>query len=233
MHFYLILAAVLPAIWLIRHYVKSDAYPEPTGLILKTAGVGIVIVIPIIILELLLMTQLDSFTGTVGRAFFQAFVVAGFIEELFKYLALKKYCARKSEFDEPMDAIVYAVVISLGFALLENVMYVLQSAEEDLASGFMIAAFRACTAVPAHASFGVIMGYHFANQHFSKVNNLIPKALLLPILWHGFYDFLLFLQHPVALLVFIPFLIYMIRKARKLHQIRKNEQMSQQQLSLS
>ena len=93
-------------------------HTEPTGLILKTAGVGVVIVIPIIILELLLMTQLNSFTGTVGRAFFQAFC-CWLHRGAVQIPGPQKHCARKSGIDEPMDAIVYAVVISLGFALLE------------------------------------------------------------------------------------------------------------------
>lgn len=237
MYWFLTLAAVLPALWLIRHYVKHDAYPEPRGLVIKTALMGIVIVIPIIVIELLLTSVIGEDAPRMVTAFFSAFVVAAFSEELFKYLVLKKYCSTKSDFDEPMDGIVYAVVVSLGFALLENIMYVLSAAGEagpdGVAAGLWTAVLRAFTAVPAHASFGVIMGFHFSNQHFGKgKKGFLPAALLLPILWHGAYDFLLFAAHPVTLLAFIPFLIYLFRTAKKLHRQRMREQLSDMALTL-
>ncbi len=131
MYLLLILAAALPALWLIRHYVRHDAYPEPRGLIIKTALMGIVIIVPILIVELLLMFVIGEDAPHMLTVFLYAFVVAGFTEELFKYLVLKKYCSTKSDFDEPMDGIVYAVLVSLGFALLENIMYVLGAAQRS------------------------------------------------------------------------------------------------------
>jgi len=232
---FLILAAVIPALWLIRHYVKHDVYPEPRGLIIKTVLMGIVIVVPIVILELLLdvgyYMQGGDDAPHILTAFFQAFVIAGFTEEFFKYLVLKKYCSVKSDFDEPMDGIVYAVLVSLGFALLENIMYVMGAAGEagpdGIAAGIGTAVLRAFTAVPAHASFGVIMGFYFSNQHFGNgKKGFFPTALLLPILWHGAYNFLLLAEHPITMLAFIPFLIYLFKTAKRLHRKRMHEQLS-------
>ncbi len=234
MYLLLILAAALPALWLIRHYVRHDAYPEPRGLIIKTALMGIVIIVPILIVELLLMFVIGEDAPHMLTVFLHAFVVFGFTEEMFKYLVLKKYCSTKSDFDEPMDGIVYAVLVSLGFALLENVIYVLDAASvagpDGVAVGFGTAVLRAFTAVPAHASFGVIMGFHFSNQHFGTAKKrFFPTALLLPILWHGAYDFLLLAAHPVTLLAFIPLLIYLLKTAKRLHRQRMREQLSEEE----
>ncbi len=93
------------------------------------------------------------------------------------------YARRHSAFDEPMDGLVYGVAASLGFATLENVLYVAQG-------GLGVAMLRAVTSIPAHATFGAIMGYYVGQAHFRRGRSraLLLKALLIPTLLHGVYD---------------------------------------------
>jgi RsiW-degrading membrane proteinase PrsW (M82 family) len=133
-----------------------------------------------------------------------AFVVAAFTEEVFKFTAVMILFWNNRAFNEKFDGIVYAGFISLGFAGIENVLYVLEG-------GTQVGLLRAFTAVPAHALFGIIMGYRVGLAKFypkEKWHHLL-FALAIPVLLHGVYDFILMSGHPAFLLVFIPFLVFL------------------------
>jgi len=177
-------AAVLPALLLVRYFVKKDYFPEPTHLIVKTFLWGLAIAIPILLVEIPLMYGVESIEVPLVRPFLIAFLVAGLIEEFFKLLVLHSYCARKPEFDEPMDGVVYGAVASLGFACIENVIYVAEG-------GLMFAIGRALTAVPAHASLGALMGYYYSRERFGPEGKvrLLGRTLWIPVFLHGLYNF--------------------------------------------
>ena len=176
-------AALLPGLFLLRYFIKKDRFPEPTHLLVKTFLLGLLITVPIVVLELFLMGAISGLEGTWLMPVLTAFLVAGFSEEFFKLAVLHRYCAPKPDFDEPMDAVVYGVVASLGFACLENVLYVMQG-------GVTVAAMRAVTAMPAHASLGALMGYYYARQRFGPAGRarFWSKALWVPVLFHGLYN---------------------------------------------
>ncbi len=119
----------------------------------------------------------------------KAFLIVGFTEEWCKYVMVRKYAFRKPEFDEPFDGIVYAVMVSMGFATLENIMYVM---EHGLATGIM----RMFLSVPAHASFAVLMGYYLGMARFKHIEkkSYLLRGVLAATFFHGFFDFFLFLQ---------------------------------------
>jgi RsiW-degrading membrane proteinase PrsW (M82 family) len=125
------------------------------------------------------------------------------------YLVVRK----SKDFDQHYDGIVYAVFVSLGFAVIENIMYVVDG-------GMNIAALRAVLTIPGHGFFGVLMGYYFSLAHFHNGTGSLLywlKALLYPILFHGVYDFILFVmgynfEYPIIiLLLFISFTYVIIR----------------------
>ncbi len=136
------------------------------------------------------------------RAGYEAFVVAGFSEELFKFLALYFLIWKNPNFNEKFDGIVYAVFVSLGFAGVENVMYV-------ASGGVSVALTRSLTAVPAHALFGITMGYYIGIAHLDpqKRNAFLRKAFFVPFLLHGIYDFILLSEEALLLLFFVPFMV--------------------------
>lgn len=206
----LILMASAPVIIILIYVYIRDKYEhEPLGLLLKTLLAGALTVIPVMVVNTRLEGYKELFTGYSQVAYI-AFVVAGLVEEFFKFLALYLIIWKNREFNERYDGIVYAVFISLGFALVENIMYV-------YSYGQSVAYTRALTAVPAHALFGVTMGYFFAMAKFGAKDRSLNfvKALIYPVLLHGIYDFILMSQNPMLMLVFIPFIYYLWKSGFK------------------
>jgi RsiW-degrading membrane proteinase PrsW (M82 family) len=200
----LLLISFAPVIIILFYVYFRDKYEkEPVKLLVKALVAGMLTVIPILFVETFLTGFYTMEDGLFG-AFWHAFVVAGFTEELFKFIALYIIIWRNPNFNEKFDGIVYAVFVSLGFALVENIMYV-------TGYGFEVGLNRAWTAVPAHAIFGITMGYYFGIAHMYKElkNSYLWKAFLVPFLLHGIYDFILMAGIPQLLVLFIPFLIYL------------------------
>ena len=191
-HPILIAAAVIPAVALLVQVEKADRIEkESRSLLLSLVYYGVV------------STALASLTERLGIAILNRiwpedslaynlvlfFVVVGLSEEGFKYLVLKYRSWRSPEFNCQFDGVVYSVFVSLGFALWENISYVLRF-------GFGTAVVRALTAVPGHACFGVFMGAWYGaakrlqlagDEEGSKRMRVF--SLLIPALLHGFYDF--------------------------------------------
>jgi len=200
----LLTIALAPVLILLAYIYFRDKYEkEPIGLLLKGMIAGGLITIPIMYLEFSLTILSVLFEGIFNAAY-MAFVVAGFTEETFKFLAVMLIFWYSKEFNEKFDGIVYAVFVSLGFAAVENIMYVLEH-------GSGVGLLRAITAVPAHLLFGVVMGYYIGLARFNphKGKSLLFKSIYMPILLHGFYDFILFSRNPILLILFIPYIIYL------------------------
>jgi len=198
------ISAIAP-VFIIAFYIYfRDKYEkEPLLLLAKALAAGMLTVIPILFVERFLMGMMPAM-GKVGSAAYQAFLVAGTTEEVFKYLALFLLIWNNRNFNEQFDGIVYAVFVSLGFATLENIMYVTEG-------GIHTAAVRALTAVPAHAIFGITMGYYFGiARRYSELKRVyLRRALWIPIVIHGFYDFILMVEIAWLLMLFIPYVIYL------------------------
>lgn len=197
----LIIALAPIVIILVYVYIRDKYDKEPWGLLLKTFFSGALITIPILILETFLSGLGTGLQG-LWHAAYRAFVVAALSEELFKFLVIYFLIRKSRHFNERFDGIVYAVFVSLGFAAVENILYVTNG-------GLNVGYLRAITAVPAHAFFGVAMGFYFGKYRFVARSKYIYYALLIPILLHGIYDFILMSQKYYLLVLFIPFLIYL------------------------
>ncbi len=114
-----------------------------------------------------------------------AFLCAAVPEETLKLIALWLVLRRNPYFDEHFDGIVYAVCVSLGFAAVENVGYVLNHEEAWVS----VAVTRALMAVPGHYAFAVFMGYYYSMYHFVRHDTTTAISILLvPVLAHGIYD---------------------------------------------
>lgn len=189
-------------------YFRDKYEKEPIGILLKTFIAGTLITIPIIYIEISLgnfwSNNFEFKTPKILSAGYNAFVVAALTEELFKFTAFFILVWRNKNFNENFDGIVYALFISLGFATVENVLYVFQN---GMGTGLL----RAFTAVPAHALFGIAMGYYLGlakNIDFDKTKNVI-LGFFIPFILHGIYDFILMSEINFLLLFFIPFIIFM------------------------
>ena len=194
MTYLLFLFAVTPPLFLAYLIYKLDRYEkEPVGVCLRVFFYGCLTVIPVIIIEPIVIAFINSL-------FFQIFLGVALVEEYFKFLVVKNYAYKRESFNEPFDGIVYAVIASLGFALVENIGYVFGSAEEEQ---LLTAIARMFTAIPLHALAGVLIGYFLGKAKFDKFNEktLIVKGLLSAIILHTAYDYFL-LQDNSNLVIF-------------------------------
>jgi RsiW-degrading membrane proteinase PrsW (M82 family) len=188
---------------------KRDTEKEPPGLLIKCFFLGCIATVPIVIIELII-GSFNTFDSAFLRSFYVAFIVAALVEEGIKFLFLYRIVWKRQEFDQYFDGIVYAVFVSLGFALVENILYVLQG-------GLSVAVLRAVLSVPGHGLFGVVMGYFFAFAKFSpnKKRRFLFLSLFVPVVFHGLYDFfLMYLGETesglLAGLLFLGFVVIMI-----------------------
>lgn len=223
MNTYLLLCAVAPVLTIIIYIYIQDKYEkEPVGLLIASFFLGGIV-------SVLIVTGLYIFTGnfipitdeySIWQQFINAFIVVALSEEFSKYVIVKYFAQPKKAFNEPYDGIIYAVMVSMGFACTENILYVLQG-------GFETAVLRAFTAVPAHATFGILMGYYMGKAKFSNNRFKLNMAgLFLAVLFHGAYDFFLFIRFipGISTGAFVSLFIAIVlsRKAIKRHQNNSN-----------
>jgi RsiW-degrading membrane proteinase PrsW (M82 family) len=209
----LLIAAVLPGLFIMYYVYKKDwVEKEPIGLIIKLLVFGAIAVVPAVLLELLgsfiVYGGIDEPSlVTRTQVFLDNFVVVAVSEELCKFLFLKKITWKHPAFDYRFDAIVYSVSVSMGFAILENIMYVFEH-------GLSIALTRALISIPGHACFAVTMGVFYGQ---AKLNERLERkspmktdlfmAVLLPVLMHGFFDFCLSIDSGLYTALFYVFII--------------------------
>ena len=218
----LLALALAPALLVMIYiYVKDKYEREPIGLLLKNFGLGASASIVITFVFGAIGKYFFPITDplSIFQQFIKAFFLVALVEEFSKYVIVRYHAQRNDEFDEPFDGIVYAVMVSMGFAALENVLYVFQF-------GFENGITRAFTAVPAHATFGIIMGYYMGKAKFASTKadkiRLNITGLIAATLFHGAYDFFLFINFipGISLGAFASLIIGLLlsRKAIKKHQ---------------
>lgn len=178
--------AILPVIILMIFIYRQDKYQKEPIKSLAKAFIGGMLAIP---LDILIVTGIDSAlagTAITNTVFFSAFLEAGIPEELCKFLIFMIFIWNDKNFDEYFDGIVYASFIGLGFACIENIEYV-------FSFGFSTGVVRALISVPGHFLFGVVLGYFLsmAKFHSEKRGTYILTGLLLAMLAHGLFDWML------------------------------------------
>lgn len=220
----MLLLAVLPGIVLFVVVFKSDkTEKEPGKLLLKLFLFGALTTISAIIIGIL-GEKIFSFLNPESMLYIliDNLILTALVEEAGKYIVLKKITWKNPAFNYTFDAVVYAVTVSLGFATLENIVYLIDA---GVGTGIM----RAVMSVPGHAMYGVFMGYYYGLAKYAEaegnknlVNSNLKKALIVPTLLHGFYDFcigagtnqIIFL---LFLLIFeIVLTVFAVKKLKKL-----------------
>ena len=203
----LLAAAVLPVIGLCYYIYAKDTNREPFKVLAKLFGIGVLSCFPASILENLVDVNLEDKSIGFVAMFISVFIGVGIIEEGVKWVTTKFFGYNSVEFDEIYDIMVYSVFASLGFACLENILYV-------ISGGLGTAILRALLSVPGHACFGVLMGYFFAQAKLAseKGDNgrkilMMILSILVPSFFHTMYDALAFLEE---MLFFLGFDIIMV-----------------------
>lgn len=223
-----LIAALLPVVVLLYYINKKDsAQPEPKSWLMKAFFYG-VLSAPLsmcISYPLCGILGIDSDVEeykSIVDAFINAFCSAAIPEEVAKLIMLWLVLRKNPHFDEKFDGIVYAVCVGLGFAGLENILYLFEGGDW-LGTGIA----RALFAVPGHMLDGVLMGYFYSLYHFSENRSLKDKWMILiaPVVAHGLYDGILFslgVSEELAVFVMIGFL-WFFNKLRKFGQAKINE----------
>ena len=188
----LIAAAVIPALFLMGKVYRSDRLEKESGALLRSLALaGVMSALIALVAERVLEALLEATVADPGL--YQILLYFGVVacsEEGAKYYMLKRRTWNSPEFNCQYDGVVYAVFVSLGFALWENISYVLHY-------GFSTALVRAVTAIPGHTCFGVFMGvFYGAARKFQsrgeqeKASLCRKLAVILPVALHGAYDYI-------------------------------------------
>lgn len=184
------LTGAIPALVVMWVFDRMDRHrPEPRWTLRKITLAGAISTLPLIIIQVMIKTPID---GSYEAAFFNGFVVAALTEEIAKFLCVYWFVWHKPEFDERLDGIVYAARAGLGFALVENVLYLRMVADTE--QFWFVFVARALLAVPGHAIWAGLMGYFAAVRRFDKVGPGLIGGLAIAIVLHGLYDAVLFSQ---------------------------------------
>ncbi|MDY0405685.1 glutamic-type intramembrane protease PrsW [Virgibacillus sp. 179-BFC.A HS] len=211
--FAILTAGIAPAFALMSFFYLKDKYTEPFALILKTFFMGALLVFPIMFIQYGFQTEIHI------SMFVKSFFVAAFSEEFFKWFIFIYVIYHHTEFDAHYDGIVYAVAISLGFATIENILYL-------FVHGIHYAFSRALFPVSLHALFGVLMGYYFGKAKMYRKNRNwnIFFAFLFPFLLHGVYNYIIGTVSSNLFLPLIPFMIilWIVCLKRVKHAASKN-----------
>lgn len=217
------LSALAPvAVLLFYIYKKDKLQPEPTSWLLKAFVFGVLSVLLSLVFSYPMSAILGFINGetytSIANAFADAFLLAAIPEEVAKLIMLWLLLRKNPHYDEYFDGIVYSVCVGMGFAGVENVIYL----SEGLADGSWISTgiVRALFSVPAHFLFAVLMGYYYSIYHFGIERNMKTKALILvaPILAHGIYDGILFsisVYEGLAFILMILFLVFFFKLGKR------------------
>lgn len=197
-------------------YLKDKHEREPLGLLLLSFFYGALSVIVTLLISMPLEVILIN-KQSAAELFADAFFKVALVEEFSKFIFIRFILFRNKNFNEPFDGIVYAAMVGMGFATLENILYVYQY---GIPTGIM----RMFTAVPAHGCFAILMGYYLGRAKFTHQRKLYYSllALISATVFHGLYDYFLFITFVpgiwIGAAVSLIVMLILSRKAIKIHQ---------------
>lgn len=211
--FLILSAAIAPGIALLSYfYMRNEMSTEPRRTLVHAFIYGAIVTFPILFVQFVLEEE-----GAFSSVFVSNVLFTSLIEEFFKWLIIFMLILRHIEFDDPYDGILYGAAVSLGFATVENVIYI-------VSFGLETAFMRAFLPVSSHALFGVVMGYYFGQGKFSTENRqreYIALALFAPVGLHLMYNSIMMLEE-YFLYAILPFMFFLwwfaLRKVKLAHE---------------
>lgn len=209
-------AGIAPGLALVSYFYLRDQYgQEPIYNVFRVFIFGAIMTFPIMFIQYVLMEE-----GLVATPLLQSFFSASLLEEFFKWFILFVAIYEHTDFDEPYDGIVYGASLSLGFATIENILYL-------IAHGVEFAFGRALFPVSSHALFGVIMGYYLGKAKFNISNRStfwLAASFVVPFILHGSYDYII-VSGNQWIYYLVPFMIFLwwfgLRKVKHAHILTK------------
>lgn len=197
-------------------YLKDKHEKEPISLLIKSFFYGMLSTFVTLAISGVISQFVIIDETNVSEQAVHAFLIVALVEEFSKFIFIRGILYRNKNFNEPFDGIVYAVMVGMGFATFENIFYIADG-------GIGVAIMRMFTAVPAHATFAILMGYYLGKAKFEhKKSYYALHALGIATLFHGAYDYFLFISFipgiALGALASLVLGVYLSRKAIKLHQ---------------
>lgn len=199
-------------------YIKDKYEREPIRLVVLSFFLGVASTVVTLMVSIPINYFIPIDDKSLSEQAVHAFLLVALIEEFSKFIFVRWVLYPNKNFNEPFDGIVYAVSVSLGFAGFENILYVMNS-DNGVATGIM----RMFTAVPAHATFAVLMGYFLGRAKHEKGKSYLAwYGLFVATLFHGAYDYFWFISFVPGLwtgaIASLVIGIVLSRKAIRMHQ---------------
>ncbi len=209
----LVILAILPTIIIATYVFKLDKHKEPTSILITLFSLGIISALGVIALSCGLEGLFPFFTKDMSNMniielILKTFIEVALIEELCKWFVVYFVGYNNKQFDETYDVLIYSIFVALGFATFENLFYVLEN------NTIQVAIQRAILSIPGHTSYAIFMSYYLCiakinrlknNKRKEKIN--IIKSIVVPTLFHGIFDFCLFTEKQIFIIVFYLFVI--------------------------
>lgn len=212
MIFIVLSAAIAPGLALLSYfYLRNQMSTEPRKTLIQSFIYGAIITFPIMFIQYVMNEE-----GIYSNVYISKVLFSSTIEEFFKWIVILALIYKHVEFDDPYDGLLYGTSTSLGFATVENVLYL-------LTFGIDTAFIRAILPVSSHALFGVVMGYYFGKSKFAyeKKQQYLLLALVAPIILHITYNSILTIQG-YWIYFMVPFILYLwwfaLRKVKLAHE---------------
>lgn len=206
---YLFLLAIIPCILIAYIIYRADKVErEPVGEIVKAFFMGFAAIFLTLFVSSILHIDKIMLDSDIFNTYVYSFFCIALIEELSKFIFSFLFVNRNPNFNYLFDGIVYFSCVALGFALVENILY---SYNGDIYSVLV----RAFTAIPAHTFFGISSGYYYALYRRGKIRGekntviLLILSIIVPIILHGFYDFLLLMENRTFMYLFLIFMTFL------------------------
>ena len=207
----LVFIAILPIILICLYVYNKDRDKEPSRLLVKLFFLGILSCVIVLLFSILTnfipFLSKDVNDMNLIEVLLYSFLQVGLVEEFCKWIMVYNFGYKSKSFDQLYDIVVYAVFVSLGFALLENLLYILPQGM------LRVGIIRAVLAVPGHACDAIFMGYFlslariYKNRDAKLSKRNIFFSILVPTILHGTYDFCLFSNIPILVIIFFMFVI--------------------------
>ena len=215
-----LLITIVPSVLILLYFFLSDKFKEPKESIGLVFFLGICICLPAGYINSFME---NNFKDVFSERLLFSFLGPAWCEELLKFIILYYVVLKRSEFNEPMDGIVYGVAVSLGFATLENYEYVFIYAEKWEIEPYTMAILRSYSAVPMHGLLGCVMGFYFGMYSFTANKKYLILCLLIPFIIHGLYNFLANPYHFMILGVLTIYTVILHSNLKKLQDSKRNE----------
>lgn len=189
-------------------YLKDKYEKEPIVILVKYFVLGAILSVFAIIIERFLV-KINILDGWYNYIYI-AFIVAGLTEEGLKALILTPILFKEKHFNEKLDGVIYSIFLSLGFASIENLIYIMSESRDFV---FELGLSRAIISIPGHIMFAITMGYYISKYKFSddkiKKREYLIMSIILPILLHGIFDFILIIEYRWAIILFVIYIVFL------------------------